>query len=139
MSLVNGSIHEASEAARQALEASRRDHQRESGRLETLRAIDRVIETLEEVNLKGRGFEPVTGEALMAVERVTNAELPSAVRGALTPVDLHEALLDWQEQLLDRAKPSRLEYRDVDAEIDPPEQRRRRRRRRASLTLRSAA
>ena len=60
--------------------------------------IDRVIDTLEEVNLRGGGFEPVTGDALIAMERATHAELPAAVRGALTPVDLHEALLDWQEQ-----------------------------------------
>ena len=137
--IVNGSIHEASEAAHTALEASRLHHRRDVRRLRTVRALDRVIESLEEVNLAGAGFEPVSGEALVAVAKIAETDLPPAVLGATTPVDLHEALLDWQEQLLDRAKPSRLDYREVDNEIDPPEQRRRRRRRRAPLSLRSAA
>ncbi len=140
MEPVNGSIHQASKAVRTALDASRRDRHSAEERLQTLRAIDRVIDSLEEINLSGHGFDPVAGTALVAVEQVTHTELPPAVRNAPTPVDLHDALLDWQEQLLDRVVPGREVYRGVDAEIDPPDQRRRRRRRRrAPLTLRSAA
>src|SRR5438270_5459060 len=101
MGTVNGSIHEASEAAHKALDTSRRSRHMAEERLQTLRAIDRVIDSLEEINLSGRGFDPVAGTALMAVEEAMNAELPAQVRGAPTPVDLHDALLDWQEQLLD--------------------------------------
>jgi hypothetical protein len=136
---VNGSIHAASEAAHKAIDESRRDRLEAERRIRTLRAIDRVLESLEEVNLSGRGFEPVTGVSYLALERATASELPPPVRGALTPVDLHEALLDWQEQLLDRVVPARATYHAVDAEIDPPEQRRRRRRRRSPAALRSAA
>jgi len=107
--------------------------------LRTLRGIDRVLEALEEINLTGRGFDPVTDQSLAALEHATAAELPQFVRGAPTPVDLHEALLDWQEQLLDRAIPTRQTFRSVDAEIDPPEPQRRRRRRRRPIVLRSAA
>ncbi len=137
--VVNGSIHEASQAAQTALAESRREREEAAERLHALRAIDRVLESLEEINLSGRGFEPVTGFSLVAVERATGSEPPPSVRAASTPVDLHEALLDWQQQLLDRALPARESFRDVDAEIDPPEQRRRRRRRRAPAALRSAA
>ena len=137
---VNGSIREASLEAIEALDSARRERDEAAQRLRTLRGIDRVLEALEEINLSGLGFEPVTDESIAAMERVTDAQLPQAVRGATTPVDLHEALLDWQEQLLDTAVPARVEFREVDAEIDPPEpRRRRRRRRRPSVVLRSAA
>jgi hypothetical protein len=132
-------IREASNATRAALETHRRERHAAVRQMRTLRTIDRVLESLEEINLRGRGFEPVNGMALLQMQRAMDCELPAAVRAALTPVDLHEALLDWQEQLLDRARPARAEFREVDAEIDPPEQRRRRRRRRAPQMLRAQA
>jgi hypothetical protein len=136
---VNSAIRQASDAAHRALDASRRERRSADQRLRILRTIDRVLESLEEVNLSGHGFEPVKGAWFGAVEQATGSELPANVRGASTPVDLHEALLDWQEQLLDRVVPARSTYRDVDTEIDPPEQRRRRRRRRTPAILRTAA
>jgi hypothetical protein len=139
MEAVNNAIRHASEAARQALDSHRRDRAHEVRQGRALRTIDQVLESLEEINLSGRGFEPVSGEALLQMQRAMDCELPAQVRAALTPVDLHEALLDWQEQLLDRVRPQRLEYREVDAEIDPPEKRRRRRRRRVPGQLPSAA
>jgi hypothetical protein len=133
---VNDAIRQASRAAHSALDVHRRERQQADRQVRALRAIDRVLESLEEINLSGRGFEPVSGVSLLAMQRAMDCELPPAVASALTPVDMHEALLDWQEQLLDRARPMRAEFREVDAEIDPPETRRRRRRRRAPAETR---
>jgi hypothetical protein len=135
---VTSPIRQASAATRTALEVSRRGRSRQQRRAQALQTIDRVIERVEEVNLSGAGFDPLRGVSLRALEE-TFGELPASVRGAPTPVDLHEALLDWQEQLMDRAFPARQSFREVDAEIDPPEPQRRRRRRRPPVGLRSAA
>ncbi|HEV7464838.1 MAG TPA: hypothetical protein VGP96_00965 [Candidatus Dormibacteraeota bacterium] len=67
--------------------------------------MDDLVDALENLNLSGRGRQAT---ALMPgwlrrLELEACRPLPARVSQARVPVTLHEALLDWQEELLDEA------------------------------------
>lgn len=74
-----------------------------------VRATDAVIDRIEEINLSGHGRDVdvrIPG-LVRELERDLGRRSPSAVRKARTWVALHGALLDWQDELLDEASPTR--------------------------------
>ena len=132
-------IRRASRQALRAEERTRQQRARDVARRRALRLIDTLLPPLEEINLSGRGADTavLSQASLDQIGDAVGQALPDYVRDASTPVTLHAALLDWQEELLDVAAPQRSDYREVDLEIDPPV--RRRRRRAAGQPLREAA
>jgi hypothetical protein len=58
---------------------------------------------------------------LLRLEVEAGRPLPAKVSEARTPVRLHSALLDWQEELLDEAVPGRAAYAVMDHEQWPSE------------------
>lgn len=81
-------------------------------RRRVLRAVDDFLTTVEEINLVGQGRhpDPLMPHRLRRLEALIGRRVPDTVRGAANGQRLHEALLDWQEELLDEANPSRRLY-----------------------------
>lgn len=103
---------EASRARDEALARLVRERQRRRA----VRAVDELVDALEDLNLSGRGRQTT---ALMPgwlrrLELEACRPLPPRVSQARNPVRLHAALLDWQEELLDEAVPGRALYALVD-------------------------
>lgn len=104
--------HEQRQAWRAALEADVR-------RYESVRVTDSVLARVEEINLGGAGVVP--GVHIAAWKRELAATLrrplPAGVRYAHNGHELHSALLDWQDQLLDEAIPERRRFTREDEQI----------------------
>jgi hypothetical protein len=94
-----------------------RHHEVERRRV--LRAVDAFLDTVEEINLSGRGREPdpLMRHRLRRLEVEVGERLPDMVRRAPNGHRLHEALLDWEDELLDDANPSRAMYRTMSDEM----------------------
>lgn len=84
-----------------------------------IRAIDEVLDRVEELNLRRRKGERPTVPRwwLSNLERRVGAPLPQPVGHARDTVLFHGALLDWQEEWLDLLRPDRrFAYPDADEE-----------------------
>jgi hypothetical protein len=108
--------------ARAAADHSRRRSAWLTGRrLETARrrpllAVDALVETVEEINLSGRGrqHDPLIPHRLRRLEAEIGRSAPERVHRARNGHQLHAALMDWQEELLDEACPAREFHGAVD-------------------------
>jgi hypothetical protein len=74
-----------------------------------LHAVDAFVQTVEEINLSGRGRQPdpLIPHRLRRLEAAIGRPVPEAVHRARNGHRLHAALMDWQEHLLDEAYPAR--------------------------------
>jgi hypothetical protein len=71
--------------------------------------VDALVETVEEINLSGRGrqHDPLIPHRIRRFEAEIGRPAPEAVHRARNAHQLHAALMDWQEELLDEACPAR--------------------------------
>lgn len=92
------------------------DRRREEARRRVVRAVDALVDTVEEINLSGRGgqHDPLIPHRLRRLETEIGRPVPEAVRRARNGHHLHATLMDWQEQLLDEACAAR----QVDDAVD---------------------
>jgi hypothetical protein len=92
------------------------DRRLEESRRRTIRAVDALVDTVEEINLSGRGgqYDPLIPHRLRRLEAEIGRPVPEAVRRARNGHHLHAALMDWQEALLDEACPARQLHDAVD-------------------------
>lgn len=108
--------------ARAAADYSRRrgvwlaDRRREEARRGAVLAVDALVDTVEEINLSGRGrqCDPLIPHRLRRLEAAIGRPAPEAVHRARNGHQLHAALMDWQEVLLDEACPARHFHGAVD-------------------------
>jgi hypothetical protein len=116
-------IRRASAEASSALGEARGRRETDRRRRQAVQAVDELINALEDINLTGRGRQPaaLTPGMLLRLEVEADRPLPAKVSEARTPVRLHSALLDWQEELLDEAVPGRAVYALMDQEQWPSE------------------
>jgi hypothetical protein len=79
--------------------------------------VDALVETVEEINLSGRGrqHDPLIPHRLRRLEAEIGRPAPEAVHRARNGLQLHAALMNWQEELLDEACPARESEKVVDA------------------------
>ncbi|HEV7678925.1 MAG TPA: hypothetical protein VGQ42_10195 [Candidatus Dormibacteraeota bacterium] len=98
---------------RQAWLTERRQNAR--GR-HTVRVVDALLDDVEEINLSGRGRleDPLISLRLRRLQSSLRTSVPGAVLRSRTGHELHAALLDWQDELLDEVSPARAGYRDDD-------------------------
>jgi hypothetical protein len=96
-------------AERRLVEARRR----------VVRAVDALIDTVEEINLSGRGRQPdpLIPHRLRRLEAAIGRPVPEIVHRARNGHRLHAALMDWQEELLDEACPDRLFHGTADRDL----------------------
>jgi hypothetical protein len=104
-----------------ALSATRERQADATLRRHIVRTVDGILDELEEVNLDGRGRidDPLMGRRLCRVEAQLGRRLPAAARQARTAKTLHEALLDWLDELLDEVVDGRAALARFDAETWP--------------------
>lgn len=116
-------IRRASAEASSALGEARGRRDTDRRRRQAVQAVDDLINALEDINLTGRGRRQaaLTPGMLLRLEVESGRPLPAKVSEARTPVRLHSALLDWQEELLDEAVPGRAAYVLMDQEQWPSE------------------
>jgi hypothetical protein len=92
-----------------ARQSRRHRRQIEDARLE----LDRLVELVEEVNV---GRQPALGSEflprLRRLARSLASPPPAQLWRAQTPAAYHAALMDWQERILDRIAPQRMQYAD---------------------------
>jgi hypothetical protein len=92
------------------------DRRLEEARRRVVRAVDALVDTVEEINLSGRGgqHDPLIPNRLRRLETEIGRPVPEAVRRARNGHHLHAALMDWQEEVLDEACPARRFHDAVD-------------------------
>ena len=85
------------------------DRRIQAARRRPVLAVDALVDTVEEINLSGRGrqHDPLIPHRLRRLEDEIGRPVPEAVRRARNGHQLHAALMDWQEDLLDEACPAR--------------------------------
>jgi hypothetical protein len=88
----------------------------EAARRRPVLAVDALVETVEEINLSGRGrqHDPLIPHRLRRLEAEIGGPAPDVVHRARNGHQLHRALMDWQEELLDEACPARQFHGAVD-------------------------
>jgi hypothetical protein len=114
-------VRACAEAARAcAANHAVREQQRSGRRL--IDVVDGVLDVLEEITLTAAEpeQEPLVGEWLLWLGTAVEEPLPVMVRCAESAIELHDALLDWQTELLDRAVPARSSGRYPDDDWDGP-------------------
>jgi len=106
--LADRRLAEASRVARQADSDARGIRVRESLRA-PVRAIDRLLDDLERLNLRGgtSAEAPEVVAWLGRVEDEAGLSVPAWVREVPDTVRLHAAILRWQGTLLDICRPDR--------------------------------
>jgi hypothetical protein len=84
-----------------------------------VRAVDALVDTVEEINLSGRGrqVDPLIPHRLRRLEAEIGRPVPETVLRARNGHRLHAALMDWQEELLDEACPDRRFHGDADRDL----------------------
>lgn len=110
------SIHRAAVEAREGLLMWRAGVEADARLREPVRVVDSLLARVEESNLAGHGAVAGVHVRLWIRElaRALGRPVPIGVRRAQTGYELHGALLDWQEQLLDEAVPHGRESAEVD-------------------------
>lgn len=91
----------------------------ETARRRPVLAVDALVETVEEINLSGCGrqHDPLIPHRLRRLEAEIGRGAPEAVHRARNARQLHAALMDWQEELLDEACPAREFHGAVDEDL----------------------
>ncbi len=94
------------------------DRELQERRRRAVRTVDALLETVEEINLAGRGrqHDPLIPHRLRRLEAAIARPAPPAVHRARNNHELHAALVDWQEVLPDEICPARELHRAVDGE-----------------------
>jgi hypothetical protein len=113
-SIVRASVEAARAREQQALAISRA-----RGERRLIAVVDDVLEVVETVNLgagPGRRQEDLVAEWRDWLGSVSDGPLPLRVRDAENALQMHDALLDWQDVLLDRLVPDRGDAQRTDAE-----------------------
>lgn len=102
-------IDEMDEAKRLAVE---RAHRRRI-RLQQLARLERVVEDVEMRNLhRDRQVPAEMWQHLQELDSALPVRAPAALWRARNTARLHDALLDWEADLLDEVAPHRVEYDD---------------------------
>ena len=82
-------------------------------RIEQIQRLDKVIETVELRNLhRDRRVPDAMWKELAELETVLPVPAPKALWEARNTARLHDALLDWEGELLDEVIPQRRQYDD---------------------------
>jgi hypothetical protein len=104
----------ADHSRRRALSLS--DRRLEAARRRRVRAVDVLVEIAEEINLSGCGrqHDPLIPHRVRRLEAEIGRSAPERVHRARNAHQLHAALMDWQEELLDEACPARRFHGAVD-------------------------
>lgn len=99
---------EIEDRRRRAHIAARRREIQAEGRAE----LERLIEEVEEANLERAPRPPDLHRRLKALAGRIMVPAPRSVWNAASGPRLHEALMDWEDALLERVAPHRLRYVD---------------------------
>lgn len=103
-------IDEMDEAKRRALERAEERH----GRMQQLRRLERVVEDVEMRNLhRDRQVPAEMWQQLQELDTLLPVRAPAALWRARNTARLHDALLDWEADLLDEVAPHRVDYDDT--------------------------
>jgi hypothetical protein len=103
-------VYEMDEAKRQAVE---RAHQRRI-RLQQLARLERVVEDVEMRNLhRDRQVPAEMWQQLQELDSALPVRAPASLWRARNTARLHDALLDWEADLLDEVAPHREDYDDT--------------------------
>jgi hypothetical protein len=83
-------------------------------RIQHIRRLERVLDTVENHNLqRDRQVPPDMWRQLAELEVVLPVPAPAALWQARNTARLHDALLDWEADLLDEVAPHRVAYDDT--------------------------
>jgi hypothetical protein len=126
-----GAIAQANSEFRTALDQSRKRRLQAAHFRRCLDVIDACLSRLEDLHLADLPIAKLGGRqaVLQALVTQTGEEPPAAVRTARNSYALHEALLDWEWEVLDALVPRRPElFPDSNKDRDKPRRMRRRRR-----------
>jgi hypothetical protein len=114
------SIGRASAEAQSAREAGRTAIEQARGERRAVHVVDCILDVVEEINLSEMASpeqETVIGEWLLWLDHAIDVPVPVPVRSAGNATALHDALLDWQDELLDDVTPSRAAHQAADREL----------------------
>lgn len=107
---IQAAIDDMTDAQRRAAEAARRRRLR----LQQLSRLERIVEVVELRNLhRDRQVPPEMWDELQELENSLPVRAPAALWRARNTARLHDALLDWEAELLDEVAPHRGEYDDT--------------------------
>jgi hypothetical protein len=83
-------------------------------RVEHVQRLERVLDSVEHHNLqRDRQVPPAMWRQLAELEGVLPVPAPPALWQARNTARLHDALLDWEADLLDEVAPHRVAYDDT--------------------------
>ena len=83
-------------------------------RIEHIQRLERVLDTVEHHNLqRDRQVPPAMWKQLAELEGALPVPAPPALWQARNTARLHDALLDWEADLLDKVAPHRVAYDDT--------------------------
>ena len=118
--IAGASIGRASAEAERAREARRTAMELARGERRAVHVVDCILDVVEEINLSEMASpeqETVIGEWLLWLDHAVDVPVPVPVRNAGNATALHDALLDWQDELLDDVAPSRAAHQAADREM----------------------
>ena len=97
--------------------AQRRAQEREEKRrlrVQQLARLERVVEDVEMRNLhRDRQVPAEMWQQLQDLDRLLPVRAPASLWRARNTARLHDALLDWEADLLDEVAPHRVDYEDT--------------------------
>lgn len=103
-------IDEMDEAKRRALERE----ERRRVRIQQLARLERVVEDVEMRNLhRDRQVPSEMWTQLQELDHLLPVRAPASLWRARNTARLHDALLDWEADLLDEVAPHRVGYEDT--------------------------
>jgi hypothetical protein len=83
-------------------------------RIEHIQRLERVLDSVEHHNLqRDRQVPPAMWKQLAELEGALPVPAPPALWQARNTARLHDALLDWEADLLDNVAPQRVAYDDT--------------------------
>jgi hypothetical protein len=83
-------------------------------RIEHVQRLERVLDSVEHHNLqRDRQVPPAMWRQLAELEGILPVPAPAALWQARNTARLHDALLDWEADLLDEVAPHRVAYDDT--------------------------
>ena len=83
-------------------------------RIEHIQRLERVLDSVEHHNLqRDRQVPPAMWRQLAELEGMLPVSAPPALWQARNTARLHDALLDWEADLLDQVAPHRVAYDDT--------------------------
>lgn len=105
---IQSALLEIDDRRREAQLVARRREMQVEGRAE----LERIIAEVEEANLSGAPHSPDLRVRLRGLNRQLDVAAPRSVWLASTGARLHDALMDWEDALLECVAPHRLDYAD---------------------------